>query len=29
MNKNAAVRKIGDITVVELKGKITLGAGDL
>mgnify|MGYP000855258436 FL=1 len=29
MNKNASVRKIGDITVVELKGKITIGAGDL
>ncbi len=29
MNKNASVRKIGDITIVELKGKITIGAGDL
>ena len=29
MNKNASVRKTGDITVVELKGKITIGAGDL
>ncbi len=29
MNKNASIRKIGDITVVELKGKITIGAGDL
>jgi anti-sigma B factor antagonist len=29
MNKNASVRKVGDITVVELKGKITIGVGDL
>ena len=29
MNKNASVRKAGDITIVELKGKITIGAGDL
>ena len=29
MNKNASVRKIGDITIVELKGKITIGVGDL
>jgi len=29
MNKNASIRKVGDITVVELKGKITIGAGDL
>lgn len=29
MNKNASVRKVGDITIVELKGKITIGAGDL
>ena len=27
MNKNASIRKIGDITLVELKGKITIGAG--
>lgn len=29
MNKNASIRKAGEITVVELKGKITIGAGDL
>ena len=29
MNKNASVRKIGEITLIELKGKITIGAGDL
>lgn len=29
MNKNASVRKVGDITIVELKGKITIGVGDL
>lgn len=29
MNKNASIRKIGDITIVELKGKITIGTGDL
>jgi len=29
MNKNASVRKVGDITIVELKGKITIGSGDL
>ena len=29
MNKNASVRKVGDITIVDLKGKITIGSGDL
>jgi anti-sigma B factor antagonist len=29
MNKNASIRKVGEITVVELKGKITIGVGDL
>ena len=29
MNKNASVRKVGEISIIELKGKITIGAGDL
>ena len=29
MNKNASIRKVGEVTIIELKGKITIGAGDL
>jgi anti-sigma B factor antagonist len=29
MNKNASIRKAGEVTIIELKGKITIGAGDL
>ncbi|MCC6130790.1 MAG: STAS domain-containing protein [Acidobacteria bacterium] len=29
MNKNVTVRDAGDVKVLDLKGKITIGAGDL